>query len=109
MALTWIKKSDRYCWNNFSQSYITLIYYTVHILDFKATLRSLAIARSPAPSFLGRCGISTLFPAYSISFEQPQLTPKSPKVLYFCNPSYHDLQRSHSIAKTTSQHTIITA
>jgi len=22
MALTWIKKSDRYCWNNFSQSFI---------------------------------------------------------------------------------------
>jgi len=21
MALTWIKKSDRYCWNNFSQSF----------------------------------------------------------------------------------------
>lgn len=25
MALTWIEKSDRYCWNNFSQSFITQI------------------------------------------------------------------------------------
>jgi len=41
MALTWIKKSDRYCWNNFSQSYITLL----NLLHQRSLLTSFA-ARS---------------------------------------------------------------
>jgi len=29
MALTWIKKSDRYCWNNFSQSFKSPYFYVI--------------------------------------------------------------------------------